>query len=381
MMKKNLKKLNFRRFYKQVPLLKIPKFNYRIIDLQKKEDENMKLFNNLNDENYTKYEKYLENLRKNTKSKKKTKKLFPNIYSEYRHYFKSTNFSTIDTSASARKDNKIKTSIMNINSDNGRTKKSRNVTLFINPYLNNNNYYNSLNSLNTLNTIYKTDETSLDNNNNISNSNNKKEKILKLLDDNEINNYNNTYNTINHNYNDDDDYNKENKIPKKKLFYQLKKQRLLNLKKIDHFSVDFTNKIFNGCNQLKTDCQNFKTKINNKPKFIFVTEKDINNIKTKKDLGFTGKIKKGNAFKNMRIFKETKAIGTLNSDLAFSANKVIKKALNKNTDKFEDIKMEEKNFIQQQKIQKDLMKKTEEIINESIFRKNECIKSINKFYE
>ena len=104
-------------------------------------------------------------------------------------------------------------------------------------------------------------------------------------------------------------------------------------------------------------------------------------LKTKKDLGFTGKIKKGNAFKNMRIFKETKAIGTLNSDLAFSANKVIKKALNKNTDKFEDIKMEEKNFIQQQKIQKDLMKKTEEIINESIFRKNECIKSINKFYE
>ena len=54
---------------------------------------------------------------------------------------------------------------------------------------------------------------------------------------------------------------------------------------------------------------------------------------------------------------------------------------NKNKKIIEEIKVSEKNFKKQQKVQKELMKKTQEIMNESIIRKNDCIKSIIKFYE
>lgn len=357
MIKKNLKKINFRRFYKPVPLLKIPNFKNKIFDIQNKQNENMKFFNNLNDENYTKYEKYLEAIKHRSKTIKKTKKFFPNIYSEFRHYFKSNNFSTVDTSASARKNDKLKTSFF-MSSNKERNKKSRNVTLFINP-----STYNY-----SLNTFYKIDEMSYEN---------KNEKILTLLNEDEKNNYIN-HHTIS--YNDEHNDNKK----QKKNFYQMIKERHLNLNKIGHFSVDFTNTIFNKCNLIKDKCKKFETKINNKPQFIFVSEKDIQNINTKKDLGFYGKIKKDNGFKNMRVLKEANAIATLDSDLAFNANKVIKDALNKknkNKKIIEEIKVSEKNFKKQQKVQKELMKKTQEIMNESIIRKNDCIKSIIKFYE
>ena len=107
-------------------------------------------------------------------------------------------------------------------------------------------------------------------------------------------------------------------------------------------------------------------------------------MNTKKDLGFKGKIKKNNGYLNIRVLKEAKAIATLDSDLAFNANKVIKDALNKKKKKkkiIEELKIEEENFKKQQKIQQELMKKTEEIMNDSIKKKNDCIKSINKFYE
>ena len=358
MIKKNLKKLNFNRFYKPVPLLKIPNFKNTILDIQNKQNENMKYFNFLNDENYTKYEKYLKELKGRSKTIKKTKKIFPNIYYEYRQYFKSNNFSTVDTSASARKNDKLKTSYFLLNSNKERPKRTRNVTFYINPSLN--NY--------SLNTFYKSSEMSEEK---------KNEKILKLLDEDDKNNVN-KFNTINYN----EEINENNK--RKKNFYKMIKERRLNLKKIGNFSVDFTNTIFNKCNVLKDTCIKFETKINNKPKFKFVSEKEIQNMNTKKDLGFKGKIKKNNNYINIKVLKEAKAIANLDSDLAFNANKVIKDALNKQNKKkkiIEELKIEEENFKKQQKIQQELMKKTEEIMNDSIIRKNDCIKSINKFYE
>ena len=358
MIKKNLKKLNFNRFYKPIPLVKIPNFKNTILEIQNKQNENMKYFNFLNDENYTKYEKYLKELKSRSKTIKKTKKISPNIYYEYRQYFKSNNFSNVDTSASARKNDKLKTSYFLLNSNKERAKKSRNATFFINPSLN--NY--------SLNTFYKSNELSEEK---------KNDKILKLLNEDEKNNFN-KFNTINYNEEINDNH------KRKKDFYKMIKERHLNLKKIGNFSVDFTNTIFNKCNVLKDKCIKFETNINNKPKFKFVSEKEIQNIHTKKDLGFKGKIKKNNGYLNIRVLKEAKAIATLDSDLAFNANKVIKDALNKqnkNKKIIEEFKIEEENFKKQQKIQKELMKKTEEIMNDTINRKNDCIKSIIKFYE
>jgi peptidyl-tRNA hydrolase len=113
--------------------------------------------------------------------------------------------------------------------------------------------------------------------------------------------------------------------------------------------------------------------INNKPKFKFVTENEIKNEVTKKDLELNKNKKEHNGFKNMRIFSETKAISKISYNLSYKANKFIlnnleKKKKNKYNINFKESTEDYKNT------RKKFFKKAFELLENSQIEKMKCMK-------
>jgi len=85
-----------------------------------------------------------------------------------------------------------------------------------------------------------------------------------------------------------------------------------------------------------------------------------------------------NAFQNMRIFKEIKAMTKISYDLSYNANKLIKNLLIK------DKNQKKKIFINENQIEKSKEKRSKmfnlafDIINKSEGLTKDCIKTINK---
>ena len=77
------------------------------------------------------------------------------------------------------------------------------------------------------------------------------------------------------------------------------------------FNNYYKTTINNLCKKINNNCNKMNKEINNKPKFKFVTENEIKNEVTKKDLELNKNKKEHNGFKNMRIFSEIKAISKI----------------------------------------------------------------------
>jgi hypothetical protein len=113
--------------------------------------------------------------------------------------------------------------------------------------------------------------------------------------------------------------------------------------------------------------------INNKPKFKFVTQKEIKNEVTKNDLDLNKtKNRERNGFKNMKIFNEIKAISKISYNLSYRANKFIlnnleKKKKNKYNINFKESTEDYKNT------RKKFFKKAFELLENSQIEKKKCM--------
>jgi hypothetical protein len=113
--------------------------------------------------------------------------------------------------------------------------------------------------------------------------------------------------------------------------------------------------------------------IHNKPKFKFVTENEIKNEVTKKDLDANKFTKEHDGFKNMKIFNEIKAISKISYNLSLKANKFILKNLEKKKkNKFKlDFKESTENY---KNTRKKFYKKALDILENSKIEKMKCMK-------
>ena len=211
----------------------------------------------------------------------------------------------------------------------------------------------------------------LRNNNNEKNIN-KEEKndniftnILKLTEDNSRN-----------------ERNKLKKFRKSKDLYSTIKEENEENKKLFLKTVRYKNNISELCDKINNTCTDFNTTLNGRPKFRFVSQKEIQDSVTKKDLDVNSMRKpKVNAFQNMQLFREVNTLSALIYGLAYNGNNVIKEYLNKRNKKDNNYFTNSKslNYEEVNKKRKEMFKKAKEIVRISQYCKDQCIKNIDKY--
>ena len=193
----------------------------------------------------------------------------------------------------------------------------------------------------------------------------------------EINEIKNTNENLNNLKRDDDKY-KSHSERKNKDFYSTMREENEEMKRLCIKTTKYKNNISDLCDKINSTCSNFNSKIHTRPKFRFVTEREIQDSLTKKDLDIHSTRKpKVNAFKNMQLFREVKALTSLSYGLAFDGNKVIKEYLNKNKKKNNYVIDEKYNKFKETR--KELFKTAREIVRSSQYSKKQCIKKIDKY--
>ena len=249
--------------------------------------------NNANDIDnlQARYEKYLEMEKKKEEERKKTRKMTknPTIFS---YYSRSQNYLK-----TLRSYNDLKLD----NTENVKTifkiKSNENYTLFPNST------------------------------NNIIENKNEKELILNLS------NTKNIESSRNLKKKDTFEY-KNTQQRKSKDIYSSLREDNKNMRSLLFKTLKYKNDISNLCNQINNTCLNFNTTIHDRPKYKFITEREIQDSITKKDLDLNENRKpKVNAFKNMQLFREVNTLTALSYRLAVDGNKVIKDYLNNNKKK------------------------------------------------
>ena len=165
--------------------------------------------------------------------------------------------------------------------------------------------------------------------------------------------------------------------------YSKIKEENKDMKNLFLKTVRYKNNISDLCDKINSTCSNFNVAINERPKFRFVTEKEIQDSITKKDLDVNSSKKpKVNAFKNMQLFREFNALTALSYNLAFDGNKVIKDYLNtrkKKDNSYFNYAFNSIDYDQINKTRKELFKTTREIVRISKFEKEQCIKNIDRY--
>ena len=176
-----------------------------------------------------------------------------------------------------------------------------------------------------------------------------------------------------------DDKNKSHSYRKSKDLYSTMREENEEMKKLCMKTTKYKNNISDLCDKINSTCSHFNSKIHTRPKFRFVTEREIQDSLTKKDLDIhSTRRPKVNAFKNMQLFREVKALTSLSYGLAFDGNKVIKEYLNKNKKKNNYV-IDEKYYNKFKETRKELFKTAREIVRSSQYSKKQCIKKIDKY--
>ncbi len=297
--------------------------------------------NNANDIDniQARYEKYLEMEKKKEEERKKTRKMTKNptffsYYSRSQNYLKTL-----------RSYNDLKLD----NTENRKTifkiKSNENYTLFPNST------------------------------NNIMENKNEKELILNLS------NTKNIESSRNLKKKDIFEY-KNTQQRKSKDIYSSLREDNKNMRSLLFKTLKYKNDISHLCNQINNTCLNFNTTIHDRPKFKFITEREIQDSITKKDLDLNENRKpKVNAFKNMQLFREVNTLTALSYRLAVDGNKVIKDYLNNNKKKSKYNKyIVDKTFaIKMKNNRKNLFHTARDLLRLSIYEKKKCMKNIDKY--
>ncbi len=171
----------------------------------------------------------------------------------------------------------------------------------------------------------------------------------------------------------------QRKLRKNKDIYSSIKEENEEMKKLFLKTVRYKNNISEMCNEINNTCTNFNTTLHGRPKFRFVSEKEIQDSVTKKDLDVNS-IKKPNvnAFQNMQLFREVNTLTALSYGLAYNGNNVIRDYLNKRNKK-DTYFSQSLNYEEVKKKRKELFKKAKEIVRVSQYCKDQCIKNIDKY--
>ena len=169
------------------------------------------------------------------------------------------------------------------------------------------------------------------------------------------------------------------KLRKSKDIYSSIKEENEENKKLFLKTVRYKNNISEMCDKINNTCSNFNTTLHGRPKFRFVSEKEIQDSVTKKDLDVnTMKKPNVNAFQNMQLFREVNTLTALSYGLAYNGNNVIREYLNKRNKKAKNF-TQPLNYEDVKKKRKELFKKAKEIVRVSQYCKDQCIKNIDKY--
>ena len=233
----------------------------------------------------------------------------------------------------------------------------------LNNYINTNNTNNTTNTNKTINnTNYLSKETFL--NNTRSSNNSETKKTLKKNS--------NKYVLYLKKFDNED----ENSSEKDEIENYSNKKNSMNYKNhpLNYTSNNYYKSTINNlCKTINKNCNKMNNEINNKPKFKFVTQKEIKNEVTKNDLDLNKtKNRERNGFKNMKIFNEIKAISKISYNLSYRANKFIlnnleKKKKNKYNFNFKESTEDYKNT------RKKFFKKAFELLENSQIEKKKCM--------
>ena len=406
-----MKKFNL--LYKPINLMKFPDLKKKMLKYEKISHKNLKKFNNFNDEILDNYYKFLENSENNNEinnSKQANEQITEENESNYddddlflpflKYRKKQKNdqnksssllkntFDKINNEKQNRRtlfnfnNNKFKIDKINNNISEISQRKSFKIK---NPY----NFDNNI--LNYKKNISKTNKININNNLSLSNKNNN-DTTNKTMN---ITNYISKDNFYNQTRSSKNSENKKTKKNSNKYILFLKQydnedenqsenednENNSNNNITKHPNYSFNNSfnnyykttINNLCKKINNNCNKMNKEINNKPKFKFVTENEIKNEVTKKDLELNKNKKEHNGFKNMRIFSETKAISKISYNLSYKANKFILNNLEKKKKKKYNFNFKE-STDDYNKTRKKFFKKAFELLENSKIEKMKCMK-------
>ena len=181
---------------------------------------------------------------------------------------------------------------------------------------------------------------------------------------------------------DENSRNRDNRLKKlrksRDIYSSIKEENEEN-KKLFLKTVRYKTNISEMCDKINNTCSNFNTTLHGRPKFRFVSEKEIQDSVTKKDLDVnTMKKPNVNAFQNMQLFREVNTLTALSYGLAYNGNNVIREYLNKRNKKANNF-TQPLNYEDVKKRRKELFKKAKEIVRVSQYCKDQCIKNIDKY--
>ena len=181
---------------------------------------------------------------------------------------------------------------------------------------------------------------------------------------------------------DENSRNRDNRLKKlrksRDIYSSIKEENEEN-KKLFLKTVRYKTNISEMCDKINNTCSNFNTTLHGRPKFRFVSEKEIQDSVTKKDLDVnTLKKPNVNAFQNMQLFREVNTLTALSYGLAYNGNNVIREYLNKRNKKANNF-TQPLNYEDVKKRRKELFKKAKEIVRVSQYCKDQCIKNIDKY--
>ncbi len=356
-------KINYKFLLKNVPTYKIGNFQRKIKSMDENENLNVKILNECNDNLYRDYENYLKEKEKELEEIEEKKKL--NLKKTKSKFNYSNNiFPKINNNNNENYNND------NNNKENKKTdfkfnsNRSNNIKNKIKYELNEKNiFHNPLN------------------NNKFSIYSNYKKPILKLLEK-ENKNIGINNQTDSNLINSTTIYSNQKNIKNKALKLSLQEfieNDKINKDNLYKTNINYFNKINNLCNNINNECSDNFNKIKNRPKFHFVSQNEIQSNINKVALGVKpGHTNAINVFKNMRIFREIKAMTKISYDLSFNANKLIKNLLIKDKNK------KKKNFLNLNQIEKSNEKRSKmfnlafDIINKSEGIRKDCINTVNK---
>ena len=356
-------KINYKFLLENVPTYKIGNFKRKINNINEKENLNIKILNECNDNLYREYENYLNEKEKESEEIEEKEKLkLKKTKSKFN--YNNNIFPKLNINNNEK------------NNNDNNNKENKKTEFKINSNRNNNIKYKIKYDLNEKNIFHNPLE-----NNKYSIYSNYKKPILKLLE--KENKNLGTNNQTDSNLINSTTINSNQKNIKKKTL-KLSLQEFIENDKINKDNLyktnnNYFNKIKNLCNNINNECSDNFNKIKNRPKFHFVSQNEIQSNINKVALGVKpGNTDAINAFQNMRIFRETKAMTKISYDLSFNANKLIKKLLIKDKNK------KKKNYINLNQIEKSKEIRSKmfnlafDIINKSEGIRKDCINTINK---
>ena len=332
---------------KPLKLMEMPNLGRTLKKIGSATSDYIYRLNNANDIDNLKarYEKYLEMEKKKEEQRKRLRKITqePTTFS---HYSRSINYSK-----------KIKSLDLDDNKkEKKNVKKHKKNNL---PVLKNNTVNNTVENENEIE--------------------NEKELILNLTNTKNLESSRNDKKKDIYEYEYEEEYKRKKN---KKDIYSSMKEDNKNMRILMFKTGKYKNDISDLCNQINNTCLNFNTKIHGRPKYKFVTEREIQDSLTKKDLDVNEKRKpKVNAFKNMQLFREVKALTSLSYGLAVDGNKVIKDYLNnkKKKSKYNKYIIDESFAIKMNNNRKNLFHTARDILRSSIYENDKCLKNIDKY--